>query len=236
MKNIDTNRALLLYSAVMTIAIAWTMLGGASAYPSSRFDVIDVHRINLREADGTLRMVIASRDRFPGAYWHGQEKPHPGRSEVAGMIFVNDEGTENGGLIFSGSKHHGKIDGSGHLSFDQYDQDQVVSLEQTEEDGRRAAGLTIADRPDSPLKLDAVNQLDALPEAEHAARLKEMLDRGDFGYHRLFVGKTDDRDALVALRDAKGRVRLRLRVTAAGSASIEFLDAAGKVIKTDSPG
>jgi hypothetical protein len=235
MKNIDTNRALLLYSAVMTIAIAWTMLAGASAYPSSRFDVIDVHRINLREADGTLRMVIASRDRFPGAYWHGQEKPHPGRSEVAGMIFVNDEGTENGGLIFSGSKHHGKIDGSGHLSFDQYDQDQVVSLEQTEEDGRRAAGLTIADRPDSPLKLDAVNQLDALPEAEHAARLKEMLDRGDFGYHRLFVGKTDDRDALVALRDAKGRVRLRLRVTAAGSASIEFLDAAGKVIKTDSP-
>jgi hypothetical protein len=236
MKNIDTNRALLLYSAVMTIAIAWTMLAGASTYPSSRFDVIDVHRINLREADGTLRMVIASRDRFPGAYWHGQEKPHPGRSDVAGMIFVNDEGTENGGLIFSGSRHHGKIDGSGHLSFDQYDQDQVVSLEQTEEDGRRAAGLTIADRPDSPLKLDAVNQLDALPEAEHAARLKEMLDRGDFGYHRLFVGKTDDRDALVALRDAKGRVRLRLRVTAAGSASIEFLDAAGKVIKTDSPG
>jgi hypothetical protein len=236
MKNIDTNRALLLYSAVMTIAIAWMMLTGASAYPSSRFDVIDVHRINLREADGTLRMVIASRDRFPGAYWHGQEKPHAGRSDVAGMIFVNDEGTENGGLIFSGSKHHGQIDNSGHLSFDQYDQDQVVSLEQTEEDGRRAAGLTIADRPDSPLKLDAVNQLDALPQAEHAARLKEMLERGDFGYHRLFVGKTDDRDALVALRDAKGRVRLRLRVTAAGSASIEFLDAAGKVIKTDSPG
>jgi hypothetical protein len=74
MKNIDTNRALLLYSAVMTIAIAWMMLTGASAYPSSRFDVIDVHRITLREADGTLRMVIASRDRFPGAYWHGQEK------------------------------------------------------------------------------------------------------------------------------------------------------------------
>jgi hypothetical protein len=167
---------------------------------------------------------------------HGQEKPHPNRSDVAGMIFINDEGTENGGLIFSGSKSNGKVDGSGHLSFDQYDQDQVVTLEQTEEDGQREAGLTIADRPDAALNFDAVNQLDSLPKAEHAARLKEMLERGDFGYHRLFVGKTQDRDALVALRDAKGHVRLRMRVTAAGTASIEFLDAAGKVVKTEGPG
>jgi hypothetical protein len=236
MRNIDPNRALLIYSAILTLAMAWTMLSGASSLPSSRFDVIDVHRINLREADGSLRMVIAARDRFPGAYWHGQEKSHPGRSDVAGMIFVNDEGTENGGLIFNGSKTKGKVDNSGHLSFDQYDQDQVVTLEQTEEDGKRAAGLTIADRPDSALNIDAVNQLAALPAAEHAARLKEMLDRGDFGFHRLFVGKNEDRDALVALRDAKGHVRLRMRVTAAGSASIEFLDEAGKVVKTDNPG
>jgi hypothetical protein len=232
----DPNRPLLIYSAVMTIAVAWTMLSGAGTAPSSRFDVLDVHRINLREADGALRMVIASRDRFPGVYFHGQEKPHPGRSDVAGMVFVNDEGTENGGLIFSGNKSNGKVDSSGHLSFDQYDQDQVVTLEQTEEDGRRAAGLTVADRPEAPINFDAVHQLDTLPKAERAARLKEMLDRGDFGYHRLFVGKTDDKDALVALRDAKGRVRLRMRVTAAGAASIEFLDATGKVIKTESPG
>ena len=236
MKNADPNRALVIYSAVMTAAVGWTLLCGAGAAPSPRFDVIDAHRINLREADGTLRMVIASRDRFPGAYWHGREKPHPNRSDVAGLIFINDEGTENGGLIFSGAKNNGKVESSGHLSFDQYDQDQVVTLEQTEEDGQRAAGLTIADRPDAALNLDAVSRLEALPQAEHAARLKEMLDRGDFGFHRLFVGKTDDRDALVALRDAKGHVRLRMRVTAAGAASIEFLDATGKVIKTESPG
>jgi hypothetical protein len=40
----------------------------------------------------------------------------------------------------------------------------------------------------------------------------------------------------IALRDAKGHVRLRMRVTAAGTASIEFLDAAGKVVKTEGPG
>ena len=35
-----------------------------------RFTELDVERINLREADGTLRMVIANRERFPGLYLH----------------------------------------------------------------------------------------------------------------------------------------------------------------------
>jgi hypothetical protein len=41
---------------------------------------------------------------------------------------------------------------------------------------------------------------------------------------------------MIALRDAKGRVRLRMRVTEAGAASIEFLDETAKVVKTENPG
>jgi hypothetical protein len=233
MKAIDSHRALLVYSGVMTLAVAWTLLSGAASPGHASFDVIDVHRINLREADGTLRLVLAARDRFPGYYIHGHEKPHPNRSDAAGMIFINDEGTENGGLIFSGSKRQGKIDSSGHLSFDQYDQDQVVTLEQTEEDGQRAAGLTIADRPDAALDFEAVTRLRPLPSEERAARLKELRDSGAFGRQRLFVGKTENHDALVALRDGKGRVRLRMRVEESGAASIEFLDEAGNLVKAE---
>jgi hypothetical protein len=40
---------------------------------------------------------------------------------------MNDEGTEMGGLIFGGQKDSkGEIHHEGHLSFDQYDQDQGV--------------------------------------------------------------------------------------------------------------
>jgi hypothetical protein len=47
------------------------------------------------------------------------------------MLFFNDEGTENGGLIFSGPKNKdGKvIDSGGSLTFDQYEQDQIVQIE-----------------------------------------------------------------------------------------------------------
>lgn len=46
---------------------------------------------------------------------------------------------------------------------------------------------------------------------------------------RVFVGKNTDRSAAIMLADANGKSRLNLRVDAAGQASIEFLDADGKV-------
>jgi hypothetical protein len=58
-----------------------------------------------------------------------------------------------------------------------------------------------------------------------------MSKAGGFGYPRLFIGKTEDRDSAVVLRDAKGLVRLRLTVTPAGAAAIEFIDESGKVVR-----
>jgi hypothetical protein len=66
------------------------------------------------------------------------------------------------------------------------------------------------------------------------AELARLSAAGAFGEPRLFLGKTDH-NAVLSLRDAAGRKRLVLRVTAAGEASIQFLDAAGKVVRTVTP-
>jgi hypothetical protein len=229
----DANRALVTYSAVITGVLVWMLLSGARAPQPGQFDTIDVHRINVREDDGTIRMIIASRDHFPGLIAHNQEHPHPTRTDAAGITFLNDEGTENGGLTFGGRKVAGKVTAFGHLSFDQYEQDQVINLEQTEEAGTRYGGLTIADYPDTSLDFDLEQRLSKMSPAERDAALAKLRESGAFGQRRLFVGKSQDRDAVVALRDDAGHVRLRMRVTAAGVASIEFLDAAGKIVRTD---
>jgi catechol 2,3-dioxygenase-like lactoylglutathione lyase family enzyme len=52
---------------------------------------------------------------------------------------------------------------------------------------------------------------------------------------RVFVGKTRDRVASVQLADAQGRNRLALEVDADGAASLEFLDADGKVVRRVGP-
>jgi len=48
---------LAIYSAVLTTVLAVVVLTGAASPKISSFDEIQVHRINVVEPDGTLRMV-----------------------------------------------------------------------------------------------------------------------------------------------------------------------------------
>jgi hypothetical protein len=205
--------------------IAW---GQAAAERNvTSFNEIDVQRINVREPDGTLRMTISSSAKAPGLIFKGREHPFPNR-QAAGILFFNDEGTENGGLLFGGAKRGQNVSSGGHLSFDQYEQDQVISLDQTEEHGRRRAGLTFFDRPATPIPLELLDKVNT-PEGD--AEFGKLAEAGGFGYPRLFIGKAEDRASTLILRDAKGLARLKLTVTPAGAASIEFMDESGKIVR-----
>ena len=48
---------------------------GLRAAKVQRFDEIDVHRVNVREPDGTLRLVISNDARLPGVIVRGKENP-----------------------------------------------------------------------------------------------------------------------------------------------------------------
>ena len=110
---------------------------------------IDVQRINVREPDGTLRMVLYGAAREPGIIIAGHEQPNPG-GQSAGILYYNKEGTENGGLIFDGEHDgHGTRHSGGSLTFDRYKQDQVVQLVGSEAGSgcRRTWRETNADAP-----------------------------------------------------------------------------------------
>ncbi|WCT73832.1 hypothetical protein PQ455_00955 [Sphingomonas naphthae] len=226
---LDRSAALGAYAGIVTLGLAWALLGGAGPAPT-RFDTIDVKRINVREDDGTLRMVIAGRDHIGGLVIDGKEYPHPNRQE-AGMIFYNDEGTENGGLVFDGRKVDGKPTNSGHLSFDRWHQDQTLYVQSLEDGPRRRAGLFVQDRPDGPADFTASDRLRAMPEGPaKTAALKAAGYDGSMA--RAFLGRDYDDASKLVLRDGAGRPRLRLSVAKDGAAAIEFLDETGKVVRT----
>ena len=221
-------RLLTAYAGVLTLGLVAVGVM-AAARGKAIFEEVDVQRINVREPDGRLRLVLSNRAHFPGAIVRGREMPFDRGS--AGLIFYNDEATENGGLIVSGARDaSGKVSSVGHLSFDQYEQDQVVNLQQEEDGGVRRAGLTISDRPDTPLDVPAGMKL-----RTDATALKRAIASGAFGQPRAFFGKTEDRASELVLRDAAGHARLRLSVSAAGDARIAFLDARGRTTKTVEP-
>jgi hypothetical protein len=66
-------------------------------------------------------MIISNSKKLPGVIVHGKEVEQVDRPQ-AGMLFYNDEASENEGLIFGGSKNvRGEVVNSGaSLSFDRY--------------------------------------------------------------------------------------------------------------------
>ncbi len=224
-------RFLAIYSGVLTIAFAVVVLTGfAQSSHKQTFDEIDVHRINIVEQDGTLRMVISNKAAFPGIIIKGKETPHPDRS-TAGMLFFNDEGTENGGLIFGGSKDkQGKVTSYGHLSFDQYEQDQVFSIDTGEEAGKRTSELRMIDEPDHPIKqdIDMAARIAVLPKGQQEAAWKKYRTT-PHAETRITLERADDKSVALRLKDVDGRDRIAIRVQPDGTPVLQFLDEKGKV-------
>jgi hypothetical protein len=228
----------MIYSGVLTAVFAVTLMGGLVIHrQKAKFDEIDVQRINVREPDGTLRMMISDKARFPGLIIRGKEYRHL-RSQ-AGMLFFNDEGTENGGLIFGGHKDkYGKIiDSGGSLTFDQYDQDQIVQIEGSHDSNGHFAGLTVFDRPDRPIEKDLQESpsIESMSPAEREKLMAQRAKNNYYGAARIKVARTDDGAAGISLRDAQGRPRIVMQVSKEGLSSLKFLDADGKVLNELTP-
>jgi hypothetical protein len=219
-----------------TVAAISVVTQAVSATDKTTFKEIDVERINLREADGTLRLVISNTQRLPGIIVKGKDQPHPNRNGT-GFLFFNEEGTEVGGIMYGGATRNGVPTSSGHLSFDRYEQDQVIQLTQNEFGEQRSAFLAITDRPDKPMDWAGIAKATALTDpAEKEAALKKLVDGGSIGSKpRVRLGRERDSSSGLTLADAQGRPRMVLKVTADGAASIQFLDENAKVVRTVTP-
>jgi hypothetical protein len=192
---------------------------------------ITVERINVVDANGTLRLVIANKDRMHPGVMDGKviDRPRP----VAGLLFFNDEGDEVGGLTITGQVRDGTRRANAGLMFDQLKQDQTIGLTYSEGNGQRTAGLQVWDRSDRPLS-ELIEQLNAANRiadpTEREAAIRKVREAAPAGPRRVFVGKTADRAASVSLADANGKPRLTLTVDATGRPRIELLDENGKIV------
>src|SRR5216117_567413 len=140
-------KILVVYSTVLTTLLTAFTLAGSAAAKVQRFDEIDVHRLNVREPDGTLRMVISNHARMPGVIVRGKENP-PVDRPYAGMLFYNDEGSENGGLVFGGHRNaNGEVvDSGGSLTFDPCGgTGQIIQLAGVHDSANHIVGLTVWD-------------------------------------------------------------------------------------------
>jgi hypothetical protein len=232
MKILSDPRFLVVYSAVVTIAFAVTLLCRFAGSRNQSFGILTVHRIDFVEPDGTPRLIISNREQFPGTFMRKKEYPRLDRRDVAGMLFVNDEGSEMGGLIFGGREEKdGTIQNHGHLSFDQYEQDQIFAIDSGREDQDKFSAIKLGERGDYPIQeaYDASLIIDKLPKDQQNAEWKKFFSKHTGDATRIYLGRSPDKSASLEIKDRENRDRLVMRVKADGEPVIQFLDATGKV-------
>ena len=214
----QTHLNLILIGAIAALTVKTQLLPS----DSSTVRELNVQRINVMEPSGHPRMVIANTAHAPKAIKDGKVFFDPGPRP--GMIFYNDEGSENGGFVFRGFAKDGKVEHGLHLSFDRYNQDQSLALQHIEQDGMLVTGLNVVDRPQYPI--DDYMQLMLAAEAGDSAaatKIKELeqLHPDIHGNRRAFYG-TLNKKAMLQLNDPQGNKRIEMAVGTDGKPQLVF--------------
>lgn len=214
---------------------------GMKANQDVRFDTLTVERINIVEADGTVRMLLTNTARFPTTEQVNGTVLNEDRKKRAGMLFFNEEGIEAGGFIYDGSKNeHGHSAGMS-LTFDKYDGDQVMQLLTWDEmrNGKRviSSGLAFNDRPEHETQegvrqiMRELNQIDD-PDLwrEKAMSYQEQGLIG--GAQRILLGKTRDSNNGLFLYASDGSPRAMFYVDEHDEVQLQFINSQGDITHT----
>jgi hypothetical protein len=242
MKSKSLIRALIISNIILVSFVIFILLSAfGKRDKKDDFTEINAERINIIGENGKPVLVISNKRLMPGPSMNGKTYPRDivdGREYMSGMIFFNELGDEVGGLQYAGiTKDDGGYSAVGHLSLDQWHQNQVLALDYNDKNGNRYAGMRVWDRP---VNTSFDKMLDLMSEMKKAkgnpAKLdslqnlwKQARDRGENGVERMFIGSKNE-VAQIQLKDKKGNVRARLYVDDNGNAKMEFLNDKGDVV------
>lgn len=203
------------------------------------FDELNVKRLNVRDEKGNLRLTLSNSDRMPDPVVEGKvlEGMRQVDDDTAGLIFFNTEGDECGGLVFRGSMTPDGASASGFLSFDEFRQNESVTVSFSQKGEASSAGFSVYERPNKSV-LELVDKREEIERRSEEIRKMEpgpdqtnaaLELQKEIGFRRLFVGRNVTGEIAVRMADSKGRERIRLRIDESDVPRLEFLGEDGSV-------
>jgi hypothetical protein len=192
----------LLLRPYLPIAAAATQESAAAR--SATYDTLNVHRINVVDLDGKLRLVIANGAQMPGAILHGKTYPRS-IDNAAGLLFLDTKGDETGGLV---TARLGNDDVT-NFSFDCTYQitDCVRMWKQESIDGTRLR-----------------ESFDIFDRRSYTGHVESSQ-----GVQRITLSD-ENQNAQLLVSDPQGRPRIRIGVDKSGKPSIVILSPDGKEV------
>lgn len=208
---------------------------------SARFETLSVERLNIIEADGTVKMLLTNTTRFPVTEEVNGKVLNEDRKKRSGMLFFNEEGTEAGGFIYDGRKNeHGHSAGMS-LTFDKYDGDQVMQLLTVDEKrgDRRVirSGLAFNDRAEFETQdrtREIMRELAQISDrSTRQAKVAEYEQQGLIGgAPRILLGKTASQNNGLFLFAKDGSPRAMFYVDEHDEVQLQFINSKGNITHT----
>lgn len=239
MKN--SNRELVFLRAFAACVVGAMLLLSMFAFKTNanrQFRTLDVERINIIEADGTVKMVITNAAHFPTKGDSINNTVYHERKKRAGMLFFTEDGKECGGLIYDGTKDNNGHNSGLSLTYDQYDGDQVMQLLTTDskKGDRRIVSsmLTFNDRAvnETQNSNNLINQeLEAIKDpAERRKKYDQYVAQGRIGATpRIMLGKTRSENNGLFLFDDKGNYRAQFSIDKDNNVKLVAYDENGNI-------
>jgi hypothetical protein len=189
-----------------------------------------VHRIDVRDREGKLAMIITDHDDFPPPIVNGKVWKRQGGADSNGIVFYNQEGDEQGALDWAGRiASNGTYESANTLSYDSVVTDQMLQVDDGNDNGKTYAFMIGWNRPNmhDPVFMKTLESLQSMTPAERQAYAAAHPGIG--GVRRFLFGYEPDNTSQVMLADGNGKPRIKMYVTSDGEAKLQFLDADGKV-------
>ncbi|RXG33014.1 hypothetical protein [Leeuwenhoekiella marinoflava] len=230
------------FAVTIVVGMILITTSGFKKNENQKFSEIDVERINIVEADGTVKMIITNFERFPNGTDKINARPtNEERKKRSGMLFFNEDGIECGGFIYDGQKNENGHSSGLSLTYDQYDGDQVMQLltQDYQKGGDRfvSSSLAFNDRPSKESQIKTAEIMKELQELRmkdpKAMRLKqkEYENQGLIGgVPRIMLGKTRSQNNGLFLFDDKGLPKAMFYVDKENNAKLDFYDEQGNTI------
>jgi hypothetical protein len=240
MKKLNRELVILRTFTVGTVAImAVVLLFAFKTNENQKFGTIDVERINIVEADGTVKMIITNVEQFP----NGETKindmaTNKNRKKRSGMLYFNEDGLECGGLIYDGAKNEKGHSSGLSLTYDRYDGDQVMQLLTTDEergDERRvSSALMFSDRTANVSREEhdkIMAEIDSIKDKKlRRKKYREYADQGLIGgTPRIMLGKTGSQNNGLFLFGDNGKTKAMFYVDKSNNVKLEVYDDKGNV-------
>jgi hypothetical protein len=209
---------------------------------NQKFGTIDVERINIVEADGTVKMIITNVEQFPNGE-NGEtiinDLPiNKSRKKRSGMLYFNEDGLECGGLIYDGAKNEKGHSSGLSLTYDRYDGDQVMQLKTTDTeigDKRNvSSALMFSDRTANASREETDKifaEIDSIKDKKlRRQKRKEYYAQGLIGgTPRLMLGKTRGKKNGLFLFGNNGKSKAQFYVDKDNNVKLEVYDDQGNV-------